>query len=204
MEELNEKMEQLQAMLEANISKMNKIVSEEHQKTFKEVEILNESAKRLNTSINDFESKITLLDEVIADFSPSVEVKHYSIDVKNPLYWILGAIAAILISFLVCLNYYNQKEAEKALKEEYKQSADMKDWNYMKYKYLLLFGSESIQKTLKDFDKVYDKNYVEFDKKIIKREYELKAAARARDEANIRAKEAKALKQRADSLMNAE
>jgi hypothetical protein len=72
----------------------------------------------------------------------------------------------------------------------------------MKYKYLMLFSDPRTTKELKVIDADYNQNWQEYDRKIIKRERELEEAARATRAAELKAKEAAALKQRADSLRN--
>lgn len=206
MDELKEKLENIEVLLQANIAKMNKIVAEANdpEKRQKEAEILINAANSINTTTETIKGLILSEKALIDNFKPTVEVKHthLNLTVNNPLAWVLGAIAAILISFAVSYWMYYKWQEEKSLKEHYLQLSNIKDDNYMKYKYLLLFGERPIVQYLKEFDKDYQKNWKIYNKQVIKRENELDEAERARKEAELRAAEARKLQQYADSLQN--
>lgn len=200
MEELNEKMEQLQAMLEANISKMNKIVSDESQKTLKEAEILNESAKRLNLSLDGFQTKFGLMDDVLRNFKPSIEVKQIKVDVKEPLTWILSATGAILISFLVCFLFYNHAKEAKQERDYYKNLSLVFQDNFYKYKYLEQFGGRELSGYLVRFDDDFQDNRKAWIDKVIERDNQLEEAARAARESDLKNQEAKQAQRTLDSI----
>jgi hypothetical protein len=101
----------------------------------------------------------------------------------------------MVVSSYVSYHFYTQKE-------KYSEESALKDWNYMKYKYLELFSDNNTIRNLKAFDKEYEKGWREFDKQIRKREKELDEAERARREAELKAGESKRLKQHADSILN--
>lgn len=169
----------------------------------KQAQILIEAAKSINSATDSIKGLVASEKALIDNFKPTVEVKHTQLNltVNNPLGWVLGAIAAILISFAASYWMYSKWQDEKALKERYKKDSSLKDWNYMKYKYLLLFGEPEIVDYLTDFNKEYNKNYEVYDEKVFKREKQLDEAARTKREAELKAAEAKRLQQHADSLI---
>ncbi len=203
MEEIKQKLEGIEFLLAANIENMNKAIKAEGQKTQKEAENLNESAKRLNNTLDEFKGKIGLFDDTLRNFKPVVEHRTVNVDVKQPLFWILSAVFAILISFSTCYVFYSKLSKERAEKDYYRHQSDVKDWNYMKYKYLLYFGDARTSGYLKKFDQEYSKNYQEYDQKVIEREKQLKSAAVAQREAELKMKEAREAQQKADSLNQA-
>jgi len=200
MEELNERLEQIQAMLEANVSKMNKIVSAESQKTLKEAEILNESAKRLNLSLDGFQTKFGLIDDVLRNFKPSVEVKQIKVDVKEPLTWILSAAGVMVLSFVVCMLFYNHAQKAKQERDYYKYLSTIREDNYYKYRYLKQFGNEKLSDYLYRFDDDFQANRTQWIEKTIEREKQIEAAAMAAKEAELKSQEARQAQRALDSI----
>lgn len=189
-QEILTKLENLEILLSTAIQSAN-----DPQKRQKEAEFLSDVRKQTESLNNEIKGLISEEKRLIVGFNPAVEVRHYSVNVKEPLYWIAGAILAIMLSFGVSFYLYQRME-------KYKKESEHKDWNYMKYKYLMLFSDPRTTKQLKAIDADYNQNWQEYDKAIRKRERELEEAARATREAELKAKEAAALKQRADSLRN--
>lgn len=188
-QEILTKLENLEILLSTFIQSAN-----DPQKRQKEAEFLNDVRKQTEVLNEEVKGLISEEKRLVEGFNPAVEVRHYSVNVKEPLYWIAGAILAIIIAFGVSFYLYHEKE-------QYKKESEHKDWNYMKYKYLMLFSDPRTTKELKKFDADYHQNWIDYDKKIIKRERELEEAARAAKQAELKAKEAEVLKQKADSLL---
>lgn len=207
MEELNEKLTEIQFLLASNIEAMKKIVAEANdpKKRAEEAQILIEASKSINSTTESIKGSINVLNRQIEGFKPTVEVKHYDVNVKKPLVWILSAVGAILISFSTCYWFYSKWQNEKALKMKYKAESDLKDWNYMKYKYLEIVNPDvELRDRLKAFDKIYNDDFHYCDSLVFKRERELAEAREAAREAELRQAESKRLQQRADSLQNAQ
>lgn len=207
MENIEQKLNEIHFLLASNIEQMNKFVKEANdpEKRQKEAQILIETAKSINSTTEAMKGLISSEKALIENFKP--EVKHtqttLSLTVNNPLGWVIGAIAAILISFAASYWMYSKWQDEKTLTEQYKQESGLKDWNYMKYKYLEMFGEPQLSSYLKAFDKEYEKNWKEMDKKIRKRERLDEEAAQAKRDAEFKAAEAKKAQAVADSLQNA-
>jgi hypothetical protein len=147
---------------------------------------------------NEVATMLSRIDEIKA--TRQKEVRHVYINVKNPTIWIWTAIFIMVISTcLSVLFIYRAKKVEEE-RDFYKQESEIKDWNYMKYKYLELFSDNNTVRNLKAFDKDYKKGWREFDKQTRKREKELDEAERARKEAELKAGESKRLQKQADSL----
>lgn len=130
------------------------------------------------------------------------EVRHVYIDVKNPTIWIWTAISIMVISTCLSVLFIYKAKTIEEERDYYKHESDIKDWNYMKYKYLELFGDNNTVRNLKAFDREYEKGWREFDKQTNKREKEVNEAERARKEAELKASESKRLQKQADSLQN--
>lgn len=200
MEELKQHLENIQAMFEANIAVLNNANKENAQKGQKQAEILNDSAKQLNTSIEQLNSKIELIDEVLSDFSPSVEVKHYSIDVKKPLTWILSSIGVIFISLLVCFLFWNNTQEAKRERDYYKSLSTIRESNFYKYRYLKQFSGREMSSFLTRFDDEFEENRIEYIERVIEREKQLDAAVRAKREAELKNQEAIQAQRKLDSI----
>ena len=200
MEELKAKLEGIEFLIAANIEQMNKANQEVSQKGQKEAEFLILSTKQLNSTIEEFKSKFGAFDDVLRNFNPTIEQRQVMVDVKKPLFWILGAVFSILISFSTCYVFYSQLKQERLEKAHWMKQSEIKDWNYMKYKYLLMFGEPRISSYLKNFDQAYIKNYQQYDQKVIIREQQLEQAARAEREAELKRSEAKKAQRALDSI----
>ena len=135
---------------------------------------------------------------------PLPQHKHYTVDMKNPLYWVLGSLLCCGIAIFLMFYYEGKYEAEKVLTEQYKSESDLKDSNYMKYKYLEFFGNDYTVHFLKELDKDYAKNMKKLDSKVNNFEQALDKAERARKEAELKAGESKRLQQHVDSLQGQE
>lgn len=188
--EIKDKLENLEILLSSFIQTAN-----DPKKRAEDSELFKKAIEGINSTQKEIEGLISKEKHLIENFKPVVEVKNYSINVKEPLYWIGGAIVVMLICFVISFSLYQSKE-------KFENESAVKDWNYMKYKYLVLFGDYQTRSSLKEFDKDYEKNWKKYDQQIIQREKELQEAAMAAKEAEIKAAEAKKLKQRADSLRN--
>lgn len=200
MEELKAKLEGIEFLIAANIEQMNKANQEVSQKGQKEAEFLILSTKQLNSTLEEFKSKFGAFDDVLRNFNPTIEQRQVMVDVKKPLFWILGAVFSILISFSTCYVFYSQLKQERLEKAHWMKQSEIKDWNYMKYKYLLMFGEPRISSYLKNFDQAYIKNYQQYDQKVIIREQQLEQAARAEREAELKRSEAKKAQRALDSI----
>jgi len=193
--EVLQKLENIEILLAANIESMN-----DPQKRAKEAQILIEASKELNSISNEIKGLVGQERKLIEGFKPTVEHKHYAINVKNPLYWVLGSLLCCGIVIFLMFYFKGKYEDEKVLTEQYKSDSDLKDPNYMKYKYLEIFGNDYIIHFQKELDKDYAKNMKEYDSKVINFEQALDKAERARKEAELKAGESKRLQQHADSL----
>jgi hypothetical protein len=197
--EVLQKLENIEILLTANIESMN-----DPQKTAKEAQILIQASKELNSTSKEIKGLLAQEKELLEGFKPTVEHQHYTIDMKNPLYWVIGCILFFVISFVTTIYFKGKYEDEKDLTEKYKKESENKDDNYMKYKYLELFGDDRIFHNLKAFDKDYDKNWKVYDNKTNLREQALNEAEKARKEAELKTEEAKRLLQHQDSLIKEE
>lgn len=189
-QEILTKLENLEILLSTFIQSAN-----DPQKRQKEAEFLTDVRKQTESLNNEIKGLISEEKRLIEGFNPAVEVRNLTVDVKKPLFWIAGAILAIMLSFGTGFYLYQRMT-------KYKKESEHKDWNYMKYKYFQLLADPQTRKSIKAFDEDYKENWIEYDKAIRKRERELQEAAMAAREAELKAKEATALKQRADSLRN--
>ena len=148
-----------------------------------------------NTSREEMRQMMARIDEIKQ--IRQKEVKHVYVDVKNPLAWIIGAVLVIVLSSYISYYYYQKAE-------DYKYQSNKKDWNYMKYRYLEVYGSPGTQKEMKDFDVKYHykTNYLYYDSLTIAREKKNNLEKQREAQANAAAAEAKRLQQQADSLRN--
>lgn len=205
MSELEQKIEDIHFLLGSNIEQMNKIVAEANdpQKKAKEAQILIEASKSINYTLGEFSGLISKEKQLLDGFKPEVIVKHETINMKNPINWVVSCVVCCVISLGTAFFVYRLYESEKLQKEQYKKESQQKDDNYMKYKWLGLFGSRETINALKAFDADYAKNWKTYDNEVRNRERELDEARAARNEAETMAANAKRLKQHADSLQNA-
>ena len=193
--EILQKLENIEILLASNIESMN-----DPQKRAKEAEILIQASKELNTASNEIKGLVVQERKLLEGFKPTIEHKHYSIDMKNPIIWVVVCILFCISSIVVSIVYERKYQKEKTLVVKYFNESDQKDWNYMKYKWQELFGDPATIHNLKAFDVKYQKDWKELDKQTIKREKELDEAERTRKEAELKAGELKRLQQHADSL----
>lgn len=188
--EIKDKLENIEILLSTFIQTVN-----DPKKKAEESEVLTKAIESINSTQKEISGLISKEKALIENFKPAVEVKNYSVNVKEPLWWIAGALAAILISGCVCYGFYETKE-------KYKLESETKDWNYMKYKYFEMFGTPETQRSLKAFNKEYQANWRAIDQQINKREQELKEATEAAENARKNEEAARKLRQKADSLRN--
>lgn len=188
--EIKDKLENIEILLSTFIQTVN-----DPKKKAEESEGLTKAIESINSTQKEISGLISQEKALIENFKPAVEVKNYSVNVKEPLWWIFGAMAAILISGCMCYGFYQSKE-------KYKYQSDLKDWNHMKYKYFVLFGTPEIQRSLKAFDKEYKANWEKYDQQINKREQEVKEQNEADENARKNEEAARKLRQKADSLRN--
>ena len=188
--EIKDKLENIEILLSTFIQTVN-----DPKKKAEESEVLTKAIESINSTQKEISGLISKEKALIENFKPVVEVKNYSVNVKEPLWWIAGALAAILISGCVCYGFYETKE-------KYKLESETKDWNYMKYKYFEMFGTPETQRSLKAFNKEYQANWRAIDQQINKREQELKEATEAAENARKNEEAARKLRQKADSLRN--
>lgn len=162
--EIKEKLESIEILLSAFINTAN-----DPEKKKAEGEALAKAVESMTSAKNEISGLISQEKALIQNFKPTYEVKNVSVNVKEPLWWIFGAMVAVLISGCVCYGLYNTKE-------KYKLESETKDWNYMKYKYLQLLWSPEMTKALNDFDKDYSANWAKYDKEIRQREADIEVA----------------------------
>ncbi len=193
--EVLQKLENIEILLAANIETMN-----DPQKRAKEAEILIQASKELNSTSNEIKGLIAQEKRLIEGFKPTIEHKHYSIDMKNPIIWVVVCLLFCISSVIVSIFYERKYQKEHALGVKYFNESNTKDWNYMKYKWQELFGDPATIRNLKAFDVKYQKDWKMCDKQTSKREQELDEAERTRREAELKAGELKKLQQHADSL----
>ena len=193
--EILQKLENIEILLTANIETMN-----DPQKRAKEAEILIQASNELNTTSKEIKGFLAQEKRLIEGFKPTVEHKHYSIDMKNPLIWVVSCVVFCIACVIAVIVITEKYKKEKALVIKYFHESDTKDWNYMKYKWQEMFGDPATIRTLKAFDVKYQKDWKLYDSQTRKREKELDEAERARKEAELKDSESKRLKQHADSL----
>ena len=158
MYELKEKLESIEVLLQANIAKMNKIVAEANdpKKKAEEAQILIEASKSINSSTNEMKGLILAQKKQIEGFNPKVEVKHYNIDFKKPLAWIVLTIVLLAGAIYVAYLFYDKMEMFK------ERSITRRD-NYYKYEHLRYFGSKQTQMEIKNLDRRYSKDWEKID-----------------------------------------
>jgi len=141
----------------------------------------------------------------------SPQVKHVYINVKEPLWWIMGAVSVILISIIICVHFYDKNQG---LKEEL-ESLKPNDIKYRFFKLSNLPLQELLKKDFKtsaecvaQIDNQYKKDANKIINFVLNREEELRKAVEAEElsrlkeaEAKEAAEEAKKLKKKADSLV---
>ncbi len=193
--EIVQKLENIEILLTANIESMN-----DPERRAKEVQILIKASKELNTTSNEIKELVVQERKLLQGFNPTVEHKHYSIDMKNPIIWVVVCLFFCIASVVAIIVVSEKYQKEKALVVKYFHESDTKDWNYMKYKWQELFGDNATIRTLKAFDVKYQKDWKIYDKQTVKREQELDEAERTRKEAELKAGESKKLQRHADSL----
>lgn len=193
--EIKNKLENIEILLSTFIQTVN-----DPKKKAEESEALTKAIESINSTQKEISGLISQEKALIENFKPAVEVKNYSINVKEPLFWVAGSIGFMLICFTAAFftsrHYYNESEYYQTKANEYFD-------NNFKYKYMKLFWGEETEKVFKAFDKEYDANWAKYNKQIEKRERELDEMHRASDESKLKAKEAMRLRQKADSLRNA-
>jgi len=189
------RLENIEFLLASAIENMNKIVADANdpQKRQKEAEILTKASERLNLLSSEISGLVSKEQALIEGFKPTVEVKHYNVDFKKPGVWIVAAIFVMVISSYVSYHFYERKEF-------YKARSDEKYDNFMKYRYLKIYGSEQTQAEITRLDKIYDDQWQKIDSMTRTKERKLKEAASAAALAKVKEEEAKRLKQQADSL----
>lgn len=194
---INQLLENIEIFMESTAKNNERILEELNgiKNEPKTAQILAESEKTVKRLSDEISGLILAEKRLVEGFKPVVEVRQYSVNVKEPLWWIIGAVFVMVACIFVSYSLYDSKE-------QYKQESELKDWNHMKYKYLELFGDPQTRRSLKEFNADYGKNWKTYDQQIIKRERELDEAAKAAKEAQLKATEAKKLQQRADSLRN--
>jgi len=200
--EVLEKLENIEFLLASSIENTNKVVREASDpgKRQKEAEILNQAYINISSISSQIAGLITKEKALIEGFSPKVEVNHYNVDYKKPAAWIWTAIIIMFISIVVSYYFIDKNEKTSKERDYYKKESDSKDWNYMKYKYLELYGDERMVSELQSFDTKYNKDYQTYDRKVMQREKQLREAAEKTELARQRSAEAKKLQQQADSL----
>jgi hypothetical protein len=189
------RLENIEFLLASAIENMNKIVADANdpQKRQKEAEILTRASERLNLLSSEISGLVSKEQALIEGFKPTVEVKHYNVDFKKPGAWIVAAIFVMVVSSYISYHFYERKEF-------YKARSDEKYDNFMKYRYLKIYGSEQTQAEITKLDKIYDDQWQKIDSMTRTKERKLREAASAAALAKVKEEEAKRLKQQADSL----
>ncbi len=193
--EILQKIENLEILFASNIA-----ILSDPQKRAKEAEILIQASKELNNTSKEIKVLIEQEMGLLEGFKPTIEHKHYTIDMKNPLIWVVVCLFFCIASVVAVIVVNEKYKKAQALSDQYYNESQNKDWNYMKYKWQELFGDVYTIHTLKAFDVKYKKDWKELDNQTIKREKELDEAERTRREAELKESESKRLKQHADSL----
>lgn len=197
MKALTEKLENIEIILSAALNSAN-----DPKKRQEEVEILQSAAESIKATSKDISGLISAEKGLIEGFKPVVEQRNYSIDVKQPLWWIVGAMGVILLAFVVCFALYEKMDS-------YKQLSIERYDNDMKYRYMRSFGSKSTRKEMLEFSVHYDQgdNWQGYAEKVNRREQEVRQAfeasknAQLQEETAQKAKqEARRLREQADSL----
>ncbi len=206
--EILQKLENIEILLTANIESMN-----DPQKRAKEAEILIQASNELNTTSKEIKGFLAQQKRLIEGFKPTVEHKHYTVDMKNPIIWLLACVVISLVSILTAYYFINENKQLKAKNTE----LSITD---MKYRYLKLanFNMKTFGPKFKDteemilvLDEYYSdkKNKKSVDSLVFAREKELKEAAEAAALAKSKqatadelVKMAKQLTHKSDSLKN--
>jgi len=177
--EIKEKLEGIEVLLSAFIRSAN-----DPQKKKLEGEVLTKAIDSINSAQKEISGLILEEKTLIQNFKPAVEVKHYNLDIKKPLYWYTGVAIFTCLNILVMALFFNTLQ-------DYKKQA--KDYypNYMKYRYMeFYFTPESIE-TMNKLDKDYEAEGAKMDEQIIQRQHDV-------DVANATKTNAKILKDKAD------
>lgn len=208
MDELKEKLESIEVLLQANIAKMNKIVAEANdpQKKAEEAQILIKASQEISSVSNELKKSNLSLKNAIEGFKPTVEVRQMQVDVKKPLFWILGAVFVMIICGLTTYHFI-QENSNLEAKNAKLRKVDMK------YRYLKVATFINVKKfeNTKDLtaamDDYYSRNPNEVDSTVYAKEKQIREAFEAQElarqqeaAANQALEEAKRAKQKADSL----
>ena len=203
-----QKLENIEILLTANIESMN-----DPQKRAKEAEILIQASNELNTTSKEIKGFLAQQKRLIEGFKPTVEHRYYTINMKNPLIWVLCCITICFVAILTVSHYINENKELKAKNAELSA-------NNMKYKFLKFkkYDIKTINPNIKTtgelvlaIDGMYleDKTKKDMDSLVNAREQEMKEAAEAEEIAKSKqakadelANTAKKLTHKADSLKN--
>jgi len=184
--DLEEKLKKTDTLLSTLIQTLNnpKNAKEEVEALAKAVEGVNTAQKEISELISAQKELISAEKNLIENFKPTYEVieKHYTMNVKEPLYWIGGCI--LICGFVIM--FFGKSYSESKEKDNY----------YMQYRWLMYYGNEDMQSTLKEMDASYltKDNKKLYDKEVWKREKEIKDS----NEATANAKLQKEASDRAD------
>ena len=142
-------------LISANIETTSKVVKEANDpgNRQKEAELLNQACINISSIANQMAGLIAKEKALIEGFSPKVEVKHYNVDYKKPAAWIWTAITIMMISIIMSYYFIDKSNTTAKERDYYKGESDKKDWNYMKYKYLKLYGDERMVSELESFER---------------------------------------------------
>jgi len=165
----------------------------------KGAQILNQASERINSLSDELSLLVSKQKQQIENFNPVVEVKNYTVDVRNPLMWFLCCAFIVIIGTII--SYYFVNKANQGRDEWKGIAADRRDVSY-KYRYLRLFGSPGTVQEISKLDIDYEVRYRYYDSLAITRERLLKQREDLEQLAKIKAAEAKALERKADSLRN--
>jgi len=206
--EILQKLENIEILLAANIESMN-----DPQKRAKEADILIQASKSLNSTSREISGLIAQEKDLLQSFKPVVEHRHYTIDMKNPIIWVLACVGVCVVSLFTGYYFLNENRGLKAKNAELSGN-DMK-YKYLKFEKFILKSSNQDVKTTGDLILAIDGMYLEkngkksVDSLVNAREREMKEAEEAAELA--KSKQAKAdelfntakqLTHKADSLRN--
>jgi len=195
--EVLQKLDTIEVLLMGNIKGMEKIVKDANdpEKRAKEAEILIQASKDINSATKEIAGLVSKESTLIGNFNPTVESKHYYINAKNPMWWIIATVFVMVASSFVCYEFYKEAKSQKAY-------SDNKFENFMKYRYLKVYGSDQVLKEIKDLDKLYESDPQNIIDKTMERERKQRQAKDEAALAKVKQQEAKQLKQHSDSLLS--
>ena len=206
--EILQKLENIEILLASNIESMN-----DPRKRAKEAEILIQASKELNSTSSEITGLVAQERQLIECFKPTVEHRHYTINMKNPITWVLSCVIISVVAIIIAVWFHLENKQLKA------KNAELSITD-MKYRYLKLsnynmktFSThfKNTEEMIDGLDTYYsdDKNKKFVDSLVIAKERAVKEANEAselakrnQETADELVKMAKQLTHKSDSLKN--